>query len=73
MYVLRRNCCYVTGHNIDGFIIGKDLDKAAMFHSMAELLQFVSKYQPKHGCGTYEIVRIREIQQPRYIEDRTVT
>ncbi len=72
MYVLKRNSVYVRKNGVDGFVMIEELDLAAMFHSIPELLQFVSMYIPKHCCGTYEIIKIIKVQQPSYVENKVV-
>lgn len=72
MYVLRcRNipdALYVSGSFVYGFNRTEDIDHACRFRSVTELLQFVSQHEPSHKCGNYDIVRIREKQNPHYEE-----
>ena len=72
MYVLKGENGYVREHTTTGFGMAEELDKAKMFPTIPELLQFVSLYIPDHRCGIYEIVSIQEVQRPRYIEDRVM-
>ena len=76
MYVLRSvhrlhcKASYVRSTDDDyGFVRTPDISYAARFTSVLELLKFVSRYKPRHPCGEYDIVRIREVANPRYVED----
>ena len=72
MYALRKGRSYVESHGDLGFNITETLNKAKMFFTIADVLQFVSLYEPDHMCGVYEIIIVQEVQRPRYMVDRVV-
>ena len=73
MYVLKAingsGVLYVKSGAHFGFTRTYDIDTARTFVTISELLKFVSTYGPgSHPCGDYNIVRIKERHEPRYVE-----
>ena len=69
-YVLKSQLhdTYVQGHGDNGFARTYKIDEALCFDNIAELLQFTSRNSRSSGCGSYDIVRVDFVPNPRIVE-----